>query len=137
MGMGGLRLCFYCNSWHSVITIRHPPKYHLQQKWLLTFPHVVFKICQDAAFTPVHQDVVFSTVGWGFVQTGSVAVYYIVLCHGRHRIHHGMSIRRKMITLGMDLGCFALSKPHANQHQSIPLVTIVLLISSPWRILYI
>ena len=42
-----------------------------------------------------------------------------------------------MATLGMDLWCVSLGKPCANQHKSIPLVTIFLLKGSPWRILYI
>ena len=75
--------------------------------------------------------------GLGVVQNGSFVVYYIVLCHGRHRIHHGMSIRREMVTLRMDLCYFAFGKPRARQHKSIPLVTIFLLIGSAWRILYI
>ena len=74
----------------------------------------------------------------GFVQISQFIVYFIiVLCHERHRIHHGMAVRRKMVTLGMDLYCFALGKPCAKQHKSILLVTIVVLIGSPWWILYV
>ena len=47
-----------------------------------------------------------------------------------------MTIMKKMVTLGIDLWYFALSKPHAKYHQSIPLATIFLLIASPWQILY-
>ena len=42
-----------------------------------------------------------------------------------------------MVTLGMDLCSFALSKPRAKLHKSIPLVTIFLLIGNPWWILYV
>ena len=55
----------------------------------------------------------------------------------RHRIHLGVSIRMKMVTLGMDLYCFGPGKPHAKEHKSIPWVTILLFIGSPWRIRYI
>ena len=74
---------------------------------------------------------------WGFLKLSKYFVYFIVLCHGRHRIHHGVSIRRKMVILGMDLWCFALGKPSAKQHKSIPLVITYHLIGNPWRILYV
>ena len=42
-----------------------------------------------------------------------------------------------MVTLRVDFCRFALGKPNAKQHKSIPLVTIVLLIGSPWQILHV
>ena len=47
-----------------------------------------------------------------------------------------VSIRRKMVTLGMALCCFVIGKPCAKHHKSIPVVTIFLLTSERWRILY-
>ena len=59
------------------------------------------------------------------------------LCHGRHRIHHGAPIWRKMVTLRLNLGSFSLSKLCEKLPKSIPLVTIFLFIGTPWWILYI
>ena len=42
----------------------------------------------------------------GFVQMSYFVVYFIVLCHERHTIHHGMSIRRKMAKLLLDICSF-------------------------------
>ena len=61
--------------------------------------------------------------GCGLCKLSYFSVYFIVLCHGRHIIHHGMSIRMKVVTLGMNLWGFALSKPGAKHYKSIPLVT--------------
>ena len=51
------------------------------------------------------------------------------------RIHHGLPIRRKIVTRWMDLYCFALGLPSATLHKSIMKVTIFLLIDKPWWIL--
>ena len=48
-----------------------------------------------------------------------------------------MTIRGKMVTLGMDLGSFSLGKHHEKLSKSTPLVTIFLHIGSPWHIIYI
>ena len=41
-----------------------------------------------------------------------------------------------MVTLGMNVGSFSLSKPRGKLSKSLPLVTIFLLIGELWRILY-
>ena len=42
-----------------------------------------------------------------------------------------------MVTLGIDLCSFALSKPHEILDKSIPLVTIFLLKGNPWQTLHV
>ena len=81
--------------------------------------------------------VLWSAMTVVLVKMSQYFIYFIVLCPERHRIHHGMSIRRKMVTLRMDVWCFTLSQPHAKQHKSTLLLTIFLPIGSPWWILRI
>ena len=49
-------------------------------------------------------------------------LFYVI---GRHSIHHGVSIRTKMVTLGMDSCSFSLGKPREKLHKSIHLVSTV------------
>ena len=67
----------------------------------------------------------------------AICVHFIVLYHGGHKIHHGFPIRRKMVTIRMDLNGFSLSKPCEKSFKSIHQVTIFLCIWKPWWMLYI
>ena len=82
------------------------------------------------------QEHVFYLLWLGLEQMRYFVVYFIVLCHGRHSTHHGVSIMRKVITISMDVCSCSLGKPHEKQHKYIPLVGIFLRIRKPRQILY-
>ena len=108
------------------------------RRWYLLFLDVDVNKC-----TQIHSNCnnaleQFIDPAWlGFVQICKFVVCFTHLCHGRHRIHHGMPIRKKIVTLRMDLGSFSLSMPHEKLHKYIPLVTIFHLIGEPLWILYL